>query len=219
MKQFAVIGLGRFGKGVALTLESLGHQVMGIDRNPQLVARMRHHLTYAEQADCTDDDQINALGLRNFDAVVVSIAHNLQASVLVTMLLKEHGVPRVVAKASDELHGRVLAKVGADQVIYPERDMGKRVAHQVCEGCALDSIEITPDYRVTEMVAPAWMGGRSLKELNLRARFAVNVVGIRRADELLVTPRADDRVAAGDILLLMGDAGDLRHLSAAEALP
>lgn len=212
VKTFAVIGLGRFGASVARTLESLGHQVMGIDRDAQKVQQLRHELTHVVQADCTDEDQIRALGLRNFDAVVVAVGSDLEASVLVTLQLKECGVRRVVAKAATDTHGKLLAKVGADQVVYPEREMGSRVAHHLLSGAALDALELTPAYRVVEVPAPASMHQKTLRDLQLRARFGLSVLAIRRSEAVLVNPGADDLILAGDILVVAGDASSLGRL-------
>lgn len=216
MKQFAVIGLGRFGSSVARTLEALGHQVMGIDRDHARVNQMRHELTHVVEADCTDEDQIRALGLRNFDAVVMAVGGDLEESVLITLLLKEAGVPRVVAKASGDLHGKLLEKIGADQVIYPERDMGVRVAHHILTGIALDSIELSPGYRVIEVPASPAMYGRSLRDLNLRARFRINVMAIRRGEEVVVNPTADEVIFEGDVLVVAGEPVCLSRLQELE---
>ncbi len=212
IKTFAVIGLGRFGSSVARTLESLGHQVMGIDEDQARVEQVRHDLTHVVQADCTDEDQIRALGLHNFDAVVVAVGNDLEASVLLTLQLKECGVRRVVAKASGETHGKLLAKVGADHVIYPEREMGTRVAHHLLSGAALDAIELTPAYRVVEVPAPAGMADKSLRDLQLRARFGLSVVALRRGEDILINPGADDQVMTGDIMVLAGDVSGLSRL-------
>lgn len=212
MKQFAVIGLGRFGRSVARTLESLGHQVMGVDVDGEIVASLRLDITHAVQADCTDEESLATLGLRNFDGVVVAIGGDVEASVLVTLLLKEQGVPRVLAKAGSEIHGRLLTKVGADTVIYPERDMGTRLAHHLVTSSAVDSIELSRDFRVVEVPAPAAAAGQTLGQLNLRSRFGLHVLAIRRGDAVLVAPGAQDSVAAGDMLVVLGDVTGLVRL-------
>lgn len=216
MKLFAVIGLGRFGSSVARTLESLGHQVLGIDRNPARVAQMRHELTDVRQLDATDEEHLRELGVANFDAVVVAIGHNLAASVLCTLLLKELGAAWVVAKASSPVHAKLLSKVGADKVIQPEWEMGCRVAHHLLSGTALDSLELGPDYRVLEVAAAPVMFGRSLRDLNLRARLGLNVMAIKRGEDVIVNPGPDEVIQAGDFLVVMGDAGSLRRLNEME---
>lgn len=213
MKQFAVIGLGRFGSSVAITLKDLGHEVLGIDRSEALAHALSHSLTHVVQADATDEDTLKALGLRNMDAVVVAIGDDLQASILVTLLLKEVGVRQVIAKATNDLHGKVLLKVGADRVVYPERDMGARVAHNLVATNILDYIELSPEYSIVEIEASDWMIGKDLRKLDLRARFGVNVMAIKRGDKkIIVSPKADDEVEAGDILVIIGDNQSLKRL-------
>ncbi len=211
--QMAVIGLGRFGSSVAKTLAKLGHEVLGVDADPDLVDLHRDDLTHAEVADCTDEESLKALGLRNFDVVVVAIGHDVQASILATVLLKELGIPKVIVKAASELHGRTLAKVGADKVVYPERDMGARLAHSLVTGSSmLDYIEISPEYTIMEMVAPEQLTGLSLREMNLRAKFGINVLAVKSGDEINAAPHATDTVNAGDVLVLLGTNQGVRQL-------
>lgn len=212
MRQIAVIGLGRFGAAVALTLVDLGHQVLGVDVREQLTQKLADRLTHVAHADCTDEDTLKALGLRNFDAVVVAIGHNLDASILVTVMLKEIGVPLVVAKAASELHGKVLVRVGADRVVYPERDMGARVAHSLVAANVLDYIELSPDYNIIEMKATPNMVGKTLRDLELRARFGINVMAIKTGTRMNISPRAEDKVGADDILVVLGDNESLRRV-------
>lgn len=213
MQQFAVVGLGRFGSSVALTLRDLGHEVLGIDRDETLTHSMSHSLTHVVQADATDEETLRALGLRNMDAVVVAIGDDLQASILVTLLLKELGVRHIVAKATNDLHGKVLLKVGADRVVYPEREMGARVAHNLVATNILDYIELSPEYSIIEIEASDWMIGKDLRRLDLRARFGFNVVAIKRGEKrIIVSPKADEEVEAGDVLVIIGDNQSLKRL-------
>lgn len=211
-KQIAVLGLGRFGSSVARTLQSLGHEVLGIDANPDLVEMLHHELTHAVAVDVTDEESLRSLGLRNFDCAVIAIGHDVQASVLATVLVKEIGVPMVVAKAANDLHGRTLAKVGADKVVYPERDMGARVAHSLLTGSVTDFIELSPEHTIIEMVAPPKLVGRSLRELNLRARFGINVMAIKSGEQINAAPLATDSVQDGDVLVLLGSNDSVRRL-------
>jgi trk system potassium uptake protein TrkA len=211
-KQIAVLGLGRFGASVARTLRSLGHEVLGIDENENLVEMLSGELTHAVCCDCTDEDALRSLGLRNFDCAVVAIGHNMQASIMATVILKELGVPQVIVKAFDDLHGRTLAKVGADKVVYPERDMGARVAHSLLTGSTTDLIELTPDYTILELTAPERLVGRTLRELNLRARLGINVMALKSGEQINPAPRATDTVREGDVLVLLGTADGLRRL-------
>ena len=167
-KQFVVIGMGRFGQSVARGLASLGREVLAVDNDEALVAEIAPHVTHAVQADATDEKTMIALGIRNFDVAVVAIGIDIQASILVTMLCKELGVGFVLAKAVSELHGKVLYKTGADRVVFPERDMGLRVAHNLANSNILDYIEIAGDLRIVDISAlPEWEN-KSLLELDLR---------------------------------------------------
>lgn len=211
-KQFAVIGIGRFGSSVARTLVKMGYEVLAIDRNPNLVQDFAREFTHVVEADATDPDNLKALGIRNFDVVVVAIGDDIQASIMVTLLLKEMGVKHVVVKAVNDLHGKVLEKIGADRVVYPERDMGIRVAHQLVSRQVLDQIQLSSEYRIIEVVAPARFAGKTLGALNLRARWGVAVLAIRREENIVVGPGAEDEIKAGDILVVLGRDEELARL-------
>ncbi|EAX48189.1 TrkA-N domain protein [Thermosinus carboxydivorans Nor1] len=154
-KSFAVIGLGRFGTSVARTLSRLGYEVLAIDTEEERVQQVADEVTHTYIADTTDENSLKALGIRNFDVVVVAIGEDIQANVLTTLLLKDLGVKYIVAKARNELHGKMLAKIGADRVVYPERDMGQRVAHNLVSTNVLDYIELSPDLSLIEPALPA----------------------------------------------------------------
>lgn len=211
-KQIAVFGLGRFGSAVAKTLHNLGHEVLGIDTDAELVDLFSTDLTATVSCDCTDEDALRSLGLRNFDVAVVAIGHDVQASILATVLLKEIGVPMVVAKAANDLHGRTLAKVGADKVVYPERDMGARVAHSLLTGTVTDYIELSPEYTIMELAAPVKLTGKTLRDLNLRARFGINVMAVKSGEQINAAPLATDVVQQGDVLVLLGHNDGVRQL-------
>jgi len=211
-KQCAVIGLGRFGSSVAKTLQDLGHEVLGIDADPANVELRTSELTHTVVCDCTDEDSLKALGLRNFDTVVIAIGHDVQASILATVLLKELGVRHVVVKAASDLHGRVLSKVGADKVVFPERDMGARVAHSLVTGSTLDYIELTPEWTIMDLAAPEKLTGLSLRELNLRSRFGITVLALKSGEEINAAPHASDVVGEGDVLVLLGRNDRVRDL-------
>jgi len=204
MKQFVVVGLGRFGASVATTLAENGHDVLAIDRDPEKVQAISADVTHAVEADATDEEALKTLGVRNFDVAVVSIGDNVSANILCTLILKELNLPYVIVKAPDKLHGKVLTKVGADRIVYPERDMGARIAQNLISSNVLDYIEFAPEYGVIEILASDNMVGRTLKELELRASFDVNVMAIKRGEELYISPGADDKIEAGDKLVLMG---------------
>ncbi len=204
MKQFVVVGLGRFGASVATTLAENGHEVLAIDRDPEKVQAISADVTHAVEADATDEEALKTLGVRNFDVAVVSIGDNVSANILCTLILKELNLPYVIVKAPDTLHGKVLTKVGADRVVYPERDMGSRIAQNLISSNVLDYIEFAPEYGVIEILASEKMTGKTLKELELRANFDVNVMAIKRGEQLYISPGADDKILEGDKLVLMG---------------
>ncbi|NLZ52972.1 MAG: TrkA family potassium uptake protein [Thermoanaerobacteraceae bacterium] len=209
MRQFLVVGLGRFGSSLAKTLYNLGHDVMGIDSNEEIIQNIADSITHAVQADATDENTLKALGVRNFDVAIVSIGDDIQASILVTIMLKEMGIRYVVAKAQSQLHGKVLYKIGADRVVFPERDMGVRVAHNLVSSNILDYIELSPEYSIVEIVAiPAWFD-KSLRQLNMRKKYGLNVMAIKRDDNVMISPHADDVILKDDILVVVGHKGDI----------
>ncbi len=212
MKQFIVVGIGRFGSSVAQTLSENGYNVLAIDQEEERIQVIVNEVTHAVEADATDEDALKTLGVRNFDVAIVSIGDNIQASILSTLILKELGVPYVVVKAQNALHGKVLTKVGADRVVYPERDMGVRIAHNLISSNVLDYIEFAPDYSIVEIIVTANMIGKSLAELELRSKFGVNVMAIKRGKNLNITPGANDRLLQGDVLIVMGKNEDLDKL-------
>jgi len=204
MKQFIVVGLGRFGSSVARTLTDNGHDVLAIDQDHQIIQDISNSVTHAVEADATDEEALKTLGVRNFDVAIVSIGDNLHANILCTLILKELGVPYVIVKAQDNLHGKVLTKVGADRVVYPERDMGERIAHNLISSNVLDYLEFAPDYSVVEIMASPNMVGKSLAELEFRSRFDVNVMAIKRGQHLNMSPGASDKILENDTLIVMG---------------
>lgn len=211
-KQFAIIGLGRFGSSVAKTLFEQGHDVMAIDSSEERIEENINYVTHAVQADTTDEAALKELGIRNFDVVVVAIGQDIQASILTTLVLKELGVKNIVAKAQNDRHGQVLYKVGANRVVFPERDMGIRVAHNLISPNVLDFIELAEDYSVAEVVATEKMIGKSLLELNIRAKYGANVVAIKSGNKINIAPRAEDVINEGDLLVLIGHNSDLAAL-------
>ena len=211
-KQFAVIGLGRFGTSVAITLQSLGHEVLAVDADEERVRKLSDSVTHVVQANTTDENSLNALGLRNFDAVVVAIGEDVQANVATTLLLKEMGIPFIIAKAKNALHGKMLEKIGADRVVYPERDMGQRVAHSLISSNVLDYIELSPNLSLVEVTAPGIFVGRTLQQTNMRALYGVNVVAIKRYDTLIVPPEPDEIIQDCDILIVIGSSEGVQRL-------
>jgi len=216
-KQFAVIGLGRFGSNLAGYLAKMGYEVLAVDENEERVQAVAHSVTHAVSANSTDEEAMRALGIRNFDVVVVAIGQDIQSSILTTLILKDLGVPSIIVKAQNELHGKVLHKIGADKVVFPERDMGLRVAHHLISPNILEHIELSPEYSIVEMKAPRVMVGRNLKELDIRAKYNCNVLAVKRDGQMNITPRADEPIEAEDVLVIVGRNDQLTKMEQAYA--
>lgn len=212
MKQYVVIGCGRFGSNVARTLNSLGNEVLAIDIDHEKIQYISKEVTYGVQADVTDENALRGLGIGGFDVAIVSISSNYQASIMATLMAKELGVNRVIAKADDALHGKVLSKIGADKVIYPERDMGIRVAHNLVSSNILDFIELSPDYSILEVTALDQWANKTLKELKLPSKYGINVMAIKREKDINVSPYADDIILKNDILVVIGNTLDIKKI-------
>ncbi|MDP3387977.1 MAG: TrkA family potassium uptake protein [Eubacteriales bacterium] len=212
MKQFVVIGCGRFGSSVAKTLCKLGYDVLAIDKDPDKVQEIAEYVTHAVQADANDENALRTIGIRNFDVAVVTIGSDIQASIMGTLLVQELGIKKVIAKAQNELHAKVLYKIGAHKVIFPERDMGIRVAHNLVSSNILDVIEFAPDYSIIEVVAKEEWTDKSLKELKLPNEFGVSVMAIKSGDDLNISPYAEDIIRRGDTLIVIGDNSSLKKL-------
>jgi trk system potassium uptake protein TrkA len=216
-RQFAVIGLGRFGSSVAKYLAELGYEVLAVDDNAQRVQDISQIVTHAVIADSTDEEAMSALGIRNFDVVVIAIGQDIQSSILTTLILKDLGVPYIIVKAQNELHGKVLNKIGADKVVFPERDMGLRVAHHLISPNILEHIELSVDYSIVEMKVPASMVGKNLKQLDIRLKYNCNVLAVKRNGEMNITPRADESLMTDDVLVIVGKNDQLTKLEQAYA--
>lgn len=212
-KQFAVIGLGRFGSSMVRALTSMGHEVLAIDANEDRVQKMVDIATEAVEADSKDEDALKALGIRNFDVVVVAIGENIQANILTSIILKELGCKKVVAKAQNELHGKVLEKIGVDLVVYPERDMAVKIAQTLVSRNVLDLINLSPHYSLIELIAPPHFVGHTLGGLNLRKIYQVSVLAIKRDDDLIVAPGPEIMIMERDLLVLVGKTDNLNRIS------
>ncbi|MFE5324322.1 potassium channel family protein [Paenibacillus sp. NPDC056579] len=210
-RQFAVIGMGRFGSSVAKTLSDFGYEVLAIDSSEQRTQEISNIVTHVVQADSTDEEALRALGLRNFDVVIVAIGQDIQSSILTTIILKEIGVPKVVVKAQNELHGKVVKKIGADKVIFPERDMGQRVAHHLISSNIIDYIELSDDYSIIEVQAAKGLAGKNLRQLDIRAKYGCNVMAIKTGTQMNIAPNAEDLIKENDVLVIVGKNEDLKH--------
>lgn len=211
MKQFIIIGIGKFGESIATNLYKMGHDVLAVDIDEERVQYIANKVTHAVQADATEEGILEALGVKHFDGAVVTIGESVQASILITLLCKELGIRHVLAKAQNELHAKVLYKIGADRVVFPERDMGLRVAHSLVSTSFLDYIELTPDYSIVELKAAKDWQGKSLKDLNIRAKYGINIMAIKQDDKVVVSPAADDVIQRDDVLVVIGKAEDINR--------
>ena len=209
MKSYIVIGLGRFGSQAAKRLCELGCEVLAIDREPELVQPMANLVTQAVVADARDKEVLRALGAKDFECAIVAIGDDLADSVLATMNLKELGVPYIVCKASDETHRQVLMKLGADRVVIPEQEYADRLAKNLSSPNVLDYIELSEEYGIIEIPAPKGWVGKSLKELNVRAKLGVNIIAVEKEAHINVSPSADYKIEPEDIMVVLGDTAAL----------
>lgn len=203
-KQFAVIGLGRFGTSVVKTIYDFGFEVLAIDSDEHRVQSIIHDVKHAVQVNATDEEAMRALNIKDYHVVVVAIGQDIQSSILTTLILKDIGVERIVVKAQNDLHGKVLQKIGADKVIYPERDMGNRLAHHLLSPNILDFIELSDNYSIVELKATRQMIGKSLRNLDIRAKYGCNVIAIKTKNEMNIAPHASDLIKEGDVLVVVG---------------
>ncbi len=212
MKSYMVIGLGRFGSQVARELCRLGCQVLAVDMDSDLVSQIANDVTHAAVADGQDKEVLRALGAKEFDCAIVAIGDDLAASVLITMNLQELGVPQIICKAHGETHRRVLEKLGADRVLIPEQEQAARLARSLASHNLLDYIELSEEYGIVEVPAPISWKGKSLKELNVRAKLGVNILAIRRGGKINVSPGADFTFEDQDVVVVLGDSAALKRV-------
>ncbi len=213
MKSFAVIGVGRFGRAVATTLYTLGCEVLVIDKNEQIIQSIADEVTHAVTVETLDEATLKALGIRNYDAVIVAIGDELEASMLVSLMLKELGVKYIISKAQGELHAKLLTKIGIDKVILPERDIGERVANTLVNTNIIDFIELSPEYSIAEISPPSQWVGKTLVNLDLRTKHRINVISIINGKEVNVNPRPEYTIKNGDRLAVIGCTNDINSLN------
>ncbi len=205
MKSYVVIGLGRFGQTLARQLCILGAEVLAMDVSNDLVQQVADDVTHAVVGDAQDKDVLRALGVRDFDCAIVAIGSDLAASVLTVMNLQELEVPYIICKAHDDTHRRVLEKLGVQRVVIPEQENAARLARSLNSHNVLDYIELSEDYGILEIPAPKSWIGKTLKELNIRAKLGVNIIAVESADKTNVSPAADYQIRTGDIMVVLGD--------------
>lgn len=212
MKTFVVIGLGRFGMAVASELSGLGHEVLAIDGNEENIQKMADQVTHAVTGDARDPAVLRALGVRNYDCAIVAVGDDVGNSALITLNLKDLGVKQVICKAQSHVHRKVLEKIGADRVVFPEHEMGIKLAQSLSSSNILNFIELSDDYGIVEIAAPKTWRGHSLKELDVRARFKVNVIAVRNSQGINVAPGGDYVLSASDVVVALGRTEDTNLL-------
>lgn len=208
-KQFAVFGLGSFGKSVALTLQSFGCDVIAVDNCYEKIQDIADSVSYAMCGDVTEPEFMKTIGARNLDGAVIAVSENLEAAIMATMISKEMGISYVLVKAMDELQGKILEKVGADSIVYPEIDMGERVAKKLISTEFIDWIELSPDYSLTEKLLPKQWEGKSLAELRVREKYGINVIGILKEDKMDMALDPSKPLQPDDMLFIIGKNSDL----------
>ena len=219
-RQFAVIGLGRFGSAIATTLSELGQDVIGVDADAEKVRQLADVVTQAVELDATDERALRSIGIQDVDVAVVSIGENIESSLLVVMQLHEIGVKSIVAKAVTTLHGRILEKLDVSRVIFPEREMAIRIGHSLVMPNVIDYIELSRDFSIVEIPAPSSFVGRTLKQLELRPKYGLTLIAIKRrpsptdAEVTNISPSADETIQAGDVLSLLGGNEQISALEA-----
>ena len=211
-EQVMVIGLGRFGSAVARELELLGHQVLAIDRGEQQVNEIAADVTHALQLDAADEAALRSAGAGDFGSAIVAISSDAEPSIFATMVLKRLGVENVIAKAGSLLHGEILARVGADRVVFPERETGLRLAHSFNVPNVLDYLDVAPSFGIEKIRPPKSFVGRTLGELDLKSRLGLTPVAVRRGKQVVVNPTRDERITEGDELILIGRDDKLDQL-------
>lgn len=210
-KDFAVIGLGRFGGSICKELSIEGKQVLAIDKDESKVNEYKNIASHAVILDSSDEESLKEIGIKNFEHVIVAIGENIQASILTTVILTDLGIKNITVKAQNDYHEKILRKLGVDRVVHPERDMGRRIAHNIISNNILDYLELSDDHSIVEVKAGRRMIGKSLINLDIRAKFGCNVVAIKNGKMIDVSPSADQPIEGDDILIVIGADEDLNR--------
>ncbi|KPK42018.1 MAG: hypothetical protein AMJ78_03885 [Omnitrophica WOR_2 bacterium SM23_29] len=225
MKQFAVIGLGRFGSAVAKTLSEKGYEVLAVDSNEECVQDASEYVAHAVTIDATDEKALRAVGIEHVDCAIVGIGADIEASILVTVTLKEIGIKEIIARAMTEVHGKVLEKIGVTKVVFAERDMGIRAANALISPEIIEYIDLSPEYSIFEILPPKDFIGKTLRELDIRAKYNLNVIAIKRKvkiksergfeerEKINISPSANDVIVEGDKLIVIGTDEAISKLS------
>ena len=212
MKSFLVIGLGRFGTALAAELCTQGNEVLGVDSRPERVQAVADLVTRSAAGDARDPEVLRALGARNFDCAVVAMSEDIGDSALITLNLKDMGVPRVVAKANSAVHRKVLEKIGADLVVFPEQEMALRLAHNLDNGDILNFIDLSDEYSMVERRLPAAWHGKSIVDLDIRAKYHLTIIAVRRDGDMIISPGRDFHFEQGDTMVILGGNDAIRRM-------
>lgn len=210
-KEIAVIGLGRFGGSIVMELSAMNVDVLVIDTDEARVNEYQDYYSEGIIGDSTDEMMLKSIGINNYDNVIVAIGDNIQASILTTLILKDLGVNKVTTKAQNSYHGRVLEKIGADIVVHPERDMGRRIAHRLVSSSVVEYLEVSSNHSIIEYSANIKLENKRIIDLNLREKFGVSIIAINRDNDIIVSPDSQISILAGDILILIGSDKQLNH--------
>lgn len=211
-ESYVVFGLGSFGYSVAETLGDSGYEVMVVDKGSDPIQSISSKITYAVKADVTDPGVLESLDISQFDVAIIAFTQNMNASIMATLYAKECKIPKVVAKAVTALHGTILRKVGADEVVFPERDMGVRVAHNLMAGGMVDFLELSDEYRLTEIHVPPHWVGRSLNGLDVRGNYDLNVIAVKDGEEISMNIDPNQILREHQFLVVMGKGESLDRL-------
>jgi len=210
MRQFVVLGLGIFGSSIAIALYEQGFTVLGVDIEEEPVKELVGKVTEVVQADTTDEKVLEALGVKNFDVAIVSIGNDIQSSVLTTLAVKELGMPLVIARAINEMHGKILTKIGADRVIFPEQDTAMRLAKALAFPYGVRREELFPGHNIIEAQVPPSLYGLTLTKAQLRTRYGITVIAIKRGENYIVSPNATETLLKGDVIYILGSEQQLK---------
>ncbi len=212
MKQYLILGAGKFGSNMAKKLYELGQEVMIMDMDNEIVQGINEYVTYAVQGDVTNEASLRELGAQNFDVVVVSIGNNIQASIMVTLLLKEMGVKKIISKAVNQLHAKVLYRIGANRVVFPEQETAIRIAQNLVTDNIFDFINLSPEHSIAEIeVKDEWIG-ETIIDINPRANFNINIIAIKNGVDTDITILPSRVIKEGDVLLVLGRNDDIKKI-------
>ncbi|MEA5535480.1 TrkA family potassium uptake protein [Crocosphaera sp. XPORK-15E] len=213
-RQFAVIGLGRFGRAVCLTLHKLGYEVLGTDIKESLVAQVLAEkiASSAIELDSTKPNALKEAGIFEFDTVIIAIGNYLEESIITTLNAKEGGVKHVVAKASSDIHGKLLKRVGADMVVFPEYDAGRELAYTLTKPAILERFDLDPDHSIVETRIPEEFHGKSIEELKLRSRYRISVLAIGKEDKFKINPEPQEKLNKDLVMVVIGNNKDIQRL-------